>query len=257
MAMLGSPASYNATCGSRKCRGEGPLRRTVVSVLGLAQHNSIYKDTRNGPGWLYFLNDKVSNSLGDFEDGLYALPLSKPGFKGLQPTVLIANTSGCSPYQKSFVALCYSRPIDGAFTRAQDLSLELEALSTPPSNPGDLEGSLLGHNFFDLPPFDELTLFFPEQILFNVQDFSAGDMSVRIGGNPKLQLFADAFVAGCRQHPLKSQSYMEWLGSVNPGPEAWHRGGFPIPWSCPDGVQPPISNCTLSSFFDGASWIAC
>lgn len=293
MDLLNVPNSFNAACGTYlDCFGEGLfIPRTSISHLGIAQYNDVYKDTHeSAEGWHDVMRETAS-TFGSGDDHLYAVRLAGAEFSGLQPTMLIANTSACPPYLAGgrIVLMCYTRPIDGSFTSKADLLQELLALAVKPSNPGELEGHLTNNqnNFASLGYYEEYTLFFPEQIVFNINDFHAS-MSVRSSESPPiLQEFALTFSAGCRQHVPQAQLFMEWVASREPGCK-WaysafypcryfschfnpptphhshmhntgHRGGFPIPWTCPKGVLPPVSQCPLAAILNQTTgiWTEC
>lgn len=223
MNLLAVPNAHFAGCGAHaNCLGAGSYPRTTISHLGIAQYNDAFKDTHDSPeGWHEFMS-RTASVFGSGDDHLYEMRLAGAEFSSLQPTMLIANTTACQPYQEKLVLMCYSRPIDGTFTSTLDLLRELVALTATPSNPGDLEGRLTTHNSFPgLGYFEEYTIFFPEQIIFNINDNHVS-LSVRSAETPPLlQELASAFVAGCRQHPLLAHEFMLWIGSKVPGCECW------------------------------------
>ena len=219
MDLLAIPNALYSSCGGYDdCFGEGTYPRASISHLGLSQYNAVFKDTHDSAeGWHTFMRQTAS-TFGAGEDHLYEMRLAGAEFSGLQSTMLIANTTGCSPYQALHVLMCYTRPIDGTFTSTLDLLRELVALAVTPSNPGDLEGSLVGHNFFpSLGFFEEYTLFFPEQMIFNINDAHASRSVRSAETSPLLQELASAFAKGCRQHPLQTPTFMQWVGTEEPG----------------------------------------
>ena len=218
-SLLAVPSEHFAGCGAHaNCFGAGSYPRTTITHLGIAQYNEAFKDTRDSPeGWREFMQ-RTASTFGAGEDHLLEVRLGGAGFSSLQPTMLVANTTACQPYQEKHVLMCYSRPIDGAFTSTLDLLLELVALTGAPTNPGELEAHLTTHNSFPgLGHFEEYTIFFPAQMIFNIQDYHVS-LSVRSAETPPLlQELAGAYVAGCRQHPLLAHDFMQWVASEEQG----------------------------------------
>ena len=162
------------------------------------------------------------------------------------PGMVLYNTSNCEMFKRGGKPrgaheLCYNRHIDGPMYTKECTASEFSALPWQSiRHPANLEGHWIELRDSLLAAKDDFSLAPASQIFFN-----GGMRFVSAREDPWMPLVPNetyhlrtalsaAIVAGCRQNPLAPE-VIAWMLETND----FHRLGYPLPWNCPPGIDPP------------------
>jgi hypothetical protein len=226
------------------------IRPTDLHGLAALQRTLACSDEKGAPQYTISVETRLSARFVGEEDPANILPAgahdggyffgSVPGEAGIPPAQLARSSKCYNAHLPGGGHLCYNRHIDGPMFLATHLQREWPRFARQPQNPGDLEGiwmQLKGSCC------DEYSLYALDQALVNAGMQLATvrkdrehleDASSLNAKREEERRSSIAFAHGCRQNSTQWLT-ADFLQSVDV-----LRAVPPLPWSCPDGIDPPV-----------------